>query len=788
MIRNYFTAAIRHLQKNKGFSVMNIAGLAVGITCAALIFLWVENEYAYNHNFPKRDHLYRVMEIQTYEGKPATFIGTPGPLAQAVKAEIPGIKNTARTSLSDNFRQLFSLGDKGVNEQGKYADSSLLSLLDLPFVYGRASDAFKDLHTVLISESMSERFFGNADPRGKSLKVENGQEYTVTGVFKDLPENSSFQFQWLMPFEVYRQQNDWLKYWGANEPATFIELEPTTDVAAINDKLKRYLATKQDGLKTQCFLFPMNDWNLRAHFTDGKQDGGKIKYVHLFSLIAWIILLIACINFMNLATARSEQRAKEVGVRKVMGARKNWLIVQFIGEAMLVSFTAVALAVLLLYATIPYFNQLVHENLSLRIFSPWHIGFLIGIGIATGLVAGSYPAFYLSSFNPIRVLKGIRLKTSLSNLFVRQGLVITQFSISILLIIATAIVYQQVQYVRGRDMGYNKDNTIYLNLKGPAAAHTGAVREDLLRTGVVENAATSDFPILAIWNNTDNFSWIGKDPTSDVLITYEAVSPAYLSTMHMQLLSGRDFYTTGADSTSVIINESMAARMGKEGKIGALLKHDNDHTVTVVGIVKDVVYNDMYRYWGPLILYCNAGETASMLNIHLKAGMDLAASLDKVGRVMKNFSPAYPFDYTFLDEEIGRQFKAEVLIGKLAAVFATLAVFISCLGLFGLAAYITERRTKEIGIRKVLGATTPSLAALLSGDFLKWVLVACGIAFPLGWWIMHSWLQGYDYRTTIHWWTFGLAGIGALVIALLTVSYQALKTALANPVKSLRSE
>ena len=285
----------------------------------------------------------------------------------------------------------------------------------------------------------------------------------------------------------------------------------------------------------------MNDWNLRAHFTDGKQDGGKIKYVHLFSLIAWIILLIACINFMNLATARSEQRAKEVSVRKVMGARKNWLIGQFIGEAMLVSFTAVALAVLLLYWTIAYFNQLVHENLSLRIFSPWHIGFLMGIGMVTGLVAGSYPAFYLSSFNPIRVLKGIRLKTSLSNLFVRQGLVITQFSISILLIIATAIVYQQVQYVRNRDMGYSKDNTIYLNLKGPAAAHTGAVREELLRTGVVENVATSDFPIVAIWNNTDNFSWKGKDPTSEVLITYEAVSPAYLSTMHMRLLSGRDF-------------------------------------------------------------------------------------------------------------------------------------------------------------------------------------------------------------------------------------------------------
>ena len=795
MIPPSLTIAIRTLWKNKIFAVLNIAGLAIGITCAALIFLWVENEYSYNRMFPKRDNLYRILEIQTYESKPQVFQAAPIPLAEAIKREIPGIRNTARTLLTNQFRLLFSLGGKGINEQGKYADSSLFSMLDLPFVYGNRGTAFTDVHSVVISASMSRRFFGDVNPLGRTLKVENQQEYTVTGVFKDLPSNTSFFFQWLIPYKVYADAQPWAPYWGANGADTYVELDPEADVAAVNRRLKGYLGVKQPGLTTQCFLFPMRDWNLRAKFTDGKPDGGKIAYVRLFSLIAWIILLIACINFMNLSTARSEQRAREIGVRKTMGARRGKLILQFIGEAMLLSYAAVAVSVVLLNATLPYFNELVHEQLSLDLLSPLHLGVLLGIGALTGFVAGSYPAFYLSSFNPVTVFKGLRLKTSVGSLFIRKGLVVTQFSVSILLIVCTVVIYQQIRYVNRMDLGYEKDNLIYLELKGEASKHTEALRSALLKTGVVENAATSAFPVTAIWSNTDDYKWQGKNPSLDVLISQQTVSPAYLATMHIRLKEGRDFYPNpGADSNNVLINESMAAQMGKEGRVGALLTNgdgraaNDSRPMRVVGIIRDFVYNDFYRSWGPLVVYCDPASATSILNISLKRGAGLEGALTKVGGVMKQFSPAYPFEYTFLDEEVAGQFKTETLTGKLAAVFSLLAILISCLGLFGLAAYTAERRTKEIGIRKVLGASVTGLTGLLSRDFLRLVCFSCLLAFPLAWWAMQRWLSNFSYRTALHWWVFLLVGAGALVIALATVSFQAIRVALASPVDSLRSE
>ena len=788
MVPSSLTIAIRTLWKNKAFGFLNVVGLAIGITCAALIFLWVENEYSYNTMFPKRENLYRLLEIQTYEGKPQVFQAAPIPLAEAAKREIPGIRNTARTLLDDHLRLLFTLGDKGINEQGKYADSSLFSMLDLPFVYGDRETAFGDTHSVVISASMSKRFFGDANPLGRTLKVERQQEYTVTGVFRDLPSNGSFTFQWLIPYKVYSDAQSWASYWSANGAETYVELSPGTDVAAVNRVLKGYLGTKQPGLKTECFLFPMKDWNLRNKWTDGKPDGGKITYVRLFSLIAWIILLIACINFMNLATARSEQRAREIGVRKTMGAKRGRLILQFISEALVLSLVAVVVSVVLLALALPYFNQLVHEQLTLDLASPLHAGALLAIGVVTGLIAGSYPAFYLSSFNPVTVFKGLRLKTSMGNLFIRKGLVVTQFSVSILLIVCTIVIYQQIRYVNRMDLGYRKDNLIYLELKGDAGQHTEALRASLLKTGVVENAATSAFPVTAIWSNSDNYKWQGKDPSLDLLVSDQTVSPTYLSTMHIQLKDGRDFYTApGLDSNNVLINESMAAQMGKEGRVGALIV-DGDRTLRVVGIIRDFIYNDFYRSWGPLVIYCDPAASTQILNIAFRPGIDVREALDKVGAVMKQYNPAYPFEYTFLDEDVAGQFKTETLTGNLAAVFSLLAILISCLGLFGLAAHTAERRTKEIGIRKVLGASVAGLTGLLSKDFLRLVGLACLLAFPAAWWIMQHWLSNFSYRTGLHWWVFLLVGVGAMAIALGTVSFQAVRAALASPVDSLRAE
>ncbi|MDB5124606.1 MAG: FtsX-like permease family protein [Mucilaginibacter sp.] len=787
MIKNYFKTTLRSLLKNRSYSFLNIAGLAIGITCASLIFLWVQDEITFNHNFKKCDNLYTIWENQTYEGKISTFRATPGPMAKVLTAEIPGIKRAAR--MDGGGTQLFALGDKTINEAGNYADPEIFSMLDLPFVKGNGTNAFRQLHSVVINETMARKFFGDANPMGKSLRVNNEQDYTVTGVFKDLPKNSTFQFQWLAPMANIDHKQFWMDIWGANWARTYVELAPSANLNAVNQKLSHYIASKTKKTNTTvCFLFSMNDWNLHSNFTDGKMNGGRILYVKIFSFIAWIILLIACINFMNLSTARSEQRAKEVGVRKVMGAGKGKLIGQFISEAMIMSFIAVLVAVGLIYLALPSFNNLVQKELSVDIFTISHLLYLITISLVTGLFAGSYPAFYLSSFNPIAVLKNIKIKSSVRSGFVRQSLVVIQFSVSIILIIGTVIIYQQIQHVKNRQLGYNKNNLVYVILQGKQAGHFTSIYNDLKQSGIVENAALSDNPVLQIGNNTDNYSWDGKDATKNPLISWQNVSPQFISTMGMGLAAGRDFNVNSTlDSNHVIINEALAKQLGKQGQIGGIIREGGKKPFTITGIVKDYLYNDMYGAAAPLLLYNRPAE-ASVLSIRFKPGVNMQNALIKAGGIVKADAPGYAFDYQFIDQDFDQLFKTETLTGQLAGIFASLAIFISCLGLFGLAAYTAERRIKEIGIRKVLGASVYGLAGLLSKDFLKLVTISCVLAFPIAWWAVNNWLQSYQYRITVQWWIFVLSGLTSLFIALATVSFQAVKAALMNPVKSLRSE
>ena len=788
MIKNYLKTTLRSLLKNRSYSFLNITGLAIGIACASLIFLWVQDELTFNHNFAKRNVLYKVYENQTYEGKISTFFGTPGPMAKAMRTEIPAIKNTARMT-GDGASQLFVLGDKSITEIGNYADPEIFSMLQLPFVKGSDVNAFKQLHSVVINETMAQKFFGDADPIGKSLKINNEQDYIVTGVFKDLPKNSTYQFKWLAPLENIDHKQPWMDIWGANWVRTLVELEPNANVAAINKQLSNYIASKTKSTNnTVCFLFSMNDWNLHNHFTDGKIDGGRIQYVKLFSFIAWVILLIACINFMNLSTARSEQRAKEVGVRKVMGAGKGKLIGQFIGEAVIMSFIAVLVAVGLIYLAMPYFNTLVQKQLAVDLFDPLHLLYLISISIITGLLAGSYPAFYLSSFNPITVLKNIKIKSSAGSGFIRQSLVVIQFSVSIILIIGTIVIYQQIQHIKSRNLGYSKDNLVYIYLQGDQSDHFSAVYNDLKRSGIVENAALSDNIALEVGSNSDNYTWEGKDASKNPLISWQNVSPQFVSTMGMKLVSGHDFNANSAsDSTNVIINEAFAKQMGKEGRVGGLIRGSSKVPFQIIGILKDYLYNDMYGAPAPLMLYNHPSGT-SVLTIRFKSGIDMQDALTKAGTIVKADFPGYPFEYQFIDDNFNQLFKTETLTGTLSGIFAWLAIFISCLGLFGLAAYTAERRIKEIGIRKVLGASVTGLTGLLSKDFLQLVGISCAIAFPVAFWALHKWLESYQYRVDINWWVFVLAGVLAMLIALVTVSFQAIKAALTNPVKSLRSE
>ena len=788
MIKNYIKTTLRSLLKNRSYSILNIAGLAIGITCSSLIFLWVQDEMTYNHNYAKRDVLYKVYENQTYNGKTSTFFGTPGPMWKAMKTEIPGIKNTARIT-GDGDNALFGLGEKSITEKGNWADPEIFSMLQLPFAKGSAANAFAQLKSVVISEKMAGKFFGDADPMGKLIKLNNTEDYTVTGVFKDLPQNSTYQFHWLIPMANIDHKQPWMTIWGANWCRTLVELEPNANLAAINQKLSRYIASKTKNTNTtQCFLFAMDDWNLHNNFTDGKMDGGRIQYVKTFSFIAWIILLIACINFMNLSTARSEQRAKEVGVRKVMGAGKGKLIGQFIGEAVIMSFISVLVAVGLIYLALPSFNNLVQKELSVDIFDPSHLMYLIAISLITGLLAGSYPAFYLSGFNPISVLKNIKIKSSSGSGFIRQSLVVMQFSVSIILIIGTVIIYQQIQHVKNRSIGYNKDNLVYIQLQGKQADGFTPVYNDLMRSGIVANAALSDNKVLEIGSNNDNYAWDGKDASKNPLISWQNVSPQFISTMGFKLADGHDFNSDAhVDSNNVIINEAFAKQMGKEGRVGGILREGGTRPLTVIGIMKDYLYNDVYGQAAPLVLYNHPAGT-SILTIRFKPGVDIQDALTKAGAIVKADYPGYPFEYQFIDSDFEQLFKTETLTGTLAGVFASLAIFISSLGLFGLAAYTAERRIKEIGIRKVLGASVTGLAGLLSKDFLKLVGISCLIAFPFAFWGVHSWLQSYQYRVNIQWWVFAVAGVAAVVIALVTVSFQAIKAALMNPVKSLRSE
>ncbi|MEP7231224.1 MAG: ABC transporter permease [Ginsengibacter sp.] len=809
MSKKFFKTAIRSLQKNKGYSFLNIFGLAIGIACAGLIFLWVEDEMNFDTNNVKKDRIFLVKTNAKVDDGVFTHSSTAGPMAPAMQATIPGIVNTCRTT-EDGTSFLFTIGDKSVNASGKYVEPSFFNMFTLPFIQGNASSAFAQLHSIVLTQKTAKKFFGDEkNVLGKTIRMDNKQDYVVSGVLQDLPENYTVQFEWLAPFKVWYDANPRAATWFNFGLTTYVELKPGVDAASINKRLLSpyYDFTTQkiekDKSSVHVFLFGMNDWHLRNDFDNGKPTGsGQILYVRLFSIIAWIILFIACINFMNLATAGSEKRAKEIGVRKVLGSGKKNLVVQFIGEAIFMALLAAVVAVIIMSLALPAFNSLVQKDLFLGFNNPYHVIALLLLTIVCGLVAGSYPALYLSSFNPIFVLKGIKLKTGSSSV-IRKGLVVVQFAVSIILIICTIIIYQQIQHVKSRDIGYNKNNLLEISAQGNIVKDFTAIKQDLINTGVVKNVALADHTTIGGGNNTTSISWQGKDPNSNIVISTRLVGNEFISTTGMQIIGGRDFQPADLvefgdnhmpkDSTqpmNVIITESMEKLMGKGSAVGKTLQRQSDRgsfEMNVTGVIKDYVYGDMYGQSAPVIFF-DIPEATSLLYIKITPQSNIENALAKITAVVKKDNPAYPFEYKFVDDEFNQMFLSEMLISKLSRVFASLAIIISCLGLFGLAAYTAERRTKEIGIRKVLGASVSGIAALLSKDFLKLVALSCIVAFPLSWWMMNSWLLNYQYRIEISWWIFLAAGVTAIFIALITISFQAIKAAVANPVKSLRTE
>jgi len=801
MFKNYLKTTFRTLWKNKGYSFLNIFGLAIGIACAGLIFLWVENELTWNNSNVNKKNLYAVREIATYAGNTFVNWSTPRPISAAIKTEIPGIVNSCRTS-DEEVKSLFTIGDKSMYASGKYADSSLFSMFTLPFVQGNAVNAFNQLHSIVITESTAKKFFGDkTNVIGKTVRVNNKQDYIVTGVLKDVTQNSSLQFEWLIPYEVNLIENNSYQSgdataWNSYGPFTYVQLDGKADLSAINKQLYNYIHSKDATQTTHAFLFPMRDWHLYDEFVNGKQTGGgQIEQVRMLSIIAWIILLIACINFMNLATARSEKRAKEVGVRKVLGCGKKRLIAQFLTEAFLMSAFATVFSIVIITLVLPAFNQLVHKQLSLQLSNAVHIVALLSITVVCGMVAGSYPSLYLSSFSPIGVLKGLKTKTG-SAAFIRKGLVVLQFAISAVFIISTIVVYFQIQHIKERKLGFNKNNLIEIDMQHNIDDNFSLIKNDLLHTGFAENAAFADHTILYGGDNDNGFTWQGKPENENISISFRNVSAEFVSTSGMHIIDGRDFDPGKAlNNSSVIINESLAKILGKGSAVGKIIQSPRGQqggqfeNLTVIGVVRDYVFGNIYDNGsGPVLLFCRPSQNANLLYVRLKPRADVVKALAKWQEVMKKDNPAYPLQYKFVDDQFHEMFLSEVLTSKLSTVFAALAIIISCLGLFGLATYTAERRRKEIGIRKVLGASAAGIAALLSKDFLRLVVIACLVAFPVAWWIMHNWLQNYEYRIEISWWIFLIAGVSAILIALMTISFQSIKATITNPVKSLRTE
>ncbi|GAB4022972.1 ABC transporter permease [Spirosoma koreense] len=791
MFRNYLTVAWRNIAHNKSFSAINILGLALGMACSLLILFWIQDEFrvdAYHANGPR---LYNVMERQFYDGKVEASPGTPSLLADELKKEFPEIAYAA--TLSWEEERTFSVGDQLNKEKGRAAGADWFSMFSVPLLAGSAETALNAPTAIAISRKLAQHYFGSpAAAMGKAIRLGAKDDYQVSVVFEDIPENSSVTYDYLLSAQDLLRRNEWLKDWGTNALETRIMLRTdrngvAADPARLEAKMRSFLKRKnpgmaKHGLDIQLFLQPYPEAYLYSNFKSGYQDGGRIEYVRLFGIVAVFILLIACINFMNLATARSVKRAREVGVRKVVGAGRSGLIGQFIGEALVLTLLGLAIAAGLVWLLLPTFNSLTGKHITFRFTEASFWVTLLGMTLVTGLLAGSYPALFLSSLNPIRVLKGTVRHSSGARLF-RQGLVVFQFALSMLLIIGTIIVYRQIDFIQTKNLGFDREGMVYLASEGELLNKYDLFKQELLRMPGIQSVTRMDGTPTNGFGSTGNVQWPGKDPMASIQFQFSTVDYDFAKTLKVNV-TGRDFSRSfGADSANFLINETAARRIGYREPIGKPLTMWGKPG-TIVGVIADYHQSSMHQPIEPFIAKLGGGKS---IIVRTQPGQTRQA-LASMETLVQQMNPKFPFQYQFADEAFQQLYRSETVVGTLANYFAVLAVFISCLGLFGLAAFTAEQRTKEIGVRKVLGASVPSIVGLLSQDFLRLVLVAIVLSSPAAWFAMSRWLEGYAYRIDIEWWMFGLAGLLAVGIALLTISFQSIKAALMNPVKSLRSE
>lgn len=792
MINNYIKIAWRNLLKNKAFSSINIIGLAIGMAGALLIALWLQNMLSMDRFHMKGDRLYVISNRDMNQGQMWAWVNTPKIMGPTLKKDFPDIEKFTRYDQFNNF--LTTYNNKKIVSQVAFVDPGFFDMFSFPIVKGNKNKLLQNANSVVLTQKFAETLFGNSDPVGKTIKIDSVNLVTVDAVLQDLPNNTSMQFDYLLSWEYAKKIGYTDENWQNNSIETYVLLRETTPLEAFNNKIRlvsqNHINVGNNEIRStnEIFAFPYQDAYLYNKSVNGAYTAGRIQLVHLFTWIGSFILLVACINFMNLSTARSERRAKEVGVRKVVGADRKSLIAQFIVESVLISFAAMILAVGCIILILPAFNNLVEKNLHISLLSGSNWLFLIIFTIITGVLAGSYPAFFLSSFKPLKTLKG-KLNSYKRGLSVRSILVILQFSIAIILTIATIIIFQQIQHTKDRDRGYDDNGLLVSSISGELEKNYLNLRNELLASNAVVSVSKNMSPVTDRYSNGMGFSWPGSSE-SDKKVSFNRFSTDAdaVENLGFTLLSGRDIdiYKYKTDSNAMLLTETAVKSMRLQNPIGQVIHGDRENW-TVVGVIKDFIVDSPYGETLPMIIF---GPKSWFTNIHyrLNPNNSTVNNLKTVADIFKKFNPDYPFEYKFIDKNFEAKFKETQSIGTLSMLFAVLTIFISCLGLFALIAYMAETRMKEIAVRKVLGASIGQLTSLLSVDFIKLVLMAILIASPIAWWVMDNWLQDYNYRIEIQWQYFAAAGLMAILISLATISFQTIKAALSNPVDSLRDE
>lgn len=791
MLRNYFKIAVRNLFKNKFSSMINIGGLAIGMAVALLIGLWIYDEVSYDKSTKNYDRIGQVWQFVSFSsGVKSSYQVLPIPLATDLRSKYPDIKYA---SLSQHQQVVLSDGEKKLSEMGNYVQPEFMYMMSPKMISGNAK-ALTDMNAIVISQSLAKSFFGSGNAINKIIKINNKLNVKVSGVFEDFPNNSSFNdVQFFAAWDLYESDDDFVKNsrnsWGNNSWQIYVQLKDGADFKGVSAKIKDIAMKLPDppGYKPEYFVHPMSRWHLFGDFQNGVNTGGLITFVWLFGIIGLFVLLLACINFMNLSTARSEKRAKEVGIRKAIGSMRQQLVAQFLSESILTTIVSFVFAIILAELFLPFFNNVAGKKMTILWTSPFFWIFGFGFSLVTGLIAGSYPALYLSSFNAVKVLKGTFRASRFASI-PRKILVVLQFTVSVTLIIGTIIVFKQIQYAKNRSVGYERGSLIEIQLTTPELAkHFDALRTSLLNTGAVSESSESSCSIAGENGGTTDISWEGKKPNEIPLVMTNLVTHEYGKTIGWKLMEGRDFSRDFAtDSAAIVMNQAAVKLMGFKRPLDQFIKsHGRDYKV--IGVTNDMVRGSPFEPIAPAVFVLNYRDVR-VIDIRLSPKFTTSESLSKVETIFKKFNPSSPFTYSFVDDDFAKKFLNEERIGKLASFFAALAIFISCLGLFGLASFVAEQRTKEIGVRKVLGASVIHVWGLLSKEFIILVGISLVIAIPIANHYMKNWLMNYEYRAPVSWWIFAVAGIGAIFITLLTVSFQAIKAALANPVKSLRTE